>query len=458
MPMLSSSTQRWSALFGLVALVVLIAVVALPSERSAPESTSPVVDPQAFAQLLELVSPPEDGAPLELEPRIAAARALGEPGAVVAIALECGLESWPEVETAANGEPVHSQAHQLRAPIVRALIESCPPSRRLQHLVALGRGASVDVRRVMYGWIGALEAPEALTSLLTLTEGVEPIQWQRDYIARPFESALAARIAARPDALLELRGRLRDLAPEVAALAARACASVGTKPALEFALDTLGRADDYDLALLAALARGPRSSACVVDPVALERLGRRLEDSDPSLRRAAIDACGALAYVGALEPLVAILESPDPVLAQAAHRALVALARADHGRDARAWGLWVREEQRWRTARWDTLLEELLSTAPGRAARAVRELAAHPLHRDAAAERLAELAEDAAAPQALVLDALVSLRSARALPGLILLLESHDDALVQRAHRALIEQTGLEIDADPRTWERLLQR
>jgi hypothetical protein len=456
--MVSRSTQRWSALLGLVALVVLIAVIALPSERRAPEVTAPLVDPLVFAELVEIVSPPETGEPLELEPRIAAARALGEAGAVAAIALECGLESWPEVETAADGEPVHSEAHQLRAPVVRALIESCPPERRLQHFAALGRGASVDVRRVMFVWIGAIEAPAALTTLLALAEGVEPIQWQRDYIARPFEFALAARVAARPDALLELRGRLRELAPEVAALAARACASVGTKPALEFALDTLGRADDYDLALLAAIARGPQRSACVVDPAALERLGRRLEDSDPNLRRAAIDACGALAYLGALEPLVEILEHPDPVLAQAAHRALVALARADHGRDARAWRLWVREEQRWRTARWDTLLEELLSTAPGRAARAVRELAAHPLQRDETAEQLAELVESGTAPQALLLDALVSLRSAHALPGLIALLESDDAALAERAHRALVEQTGLELDADPRNWERLLRR
>jgi hypothetical protein len=456
--MVSRSTQRWSALVGLVALVVLIAVVALPSERRAPEVTSPLVDPQTFAALVEIVSPAENGEPLQVEPRIAAARALGDAGAVAAIALECGLESWPEVELAADGEPVHSEAHQLRAPVVRALIESCPPERRLQHFAALGHGASVDVRRVMFVWIGAIEAPAAVTTLLALTDGVEPIQWQRDYIARPFEFALAARVAARPDALLELRGRLRELAPEVAALAARACASVGSKPALEFALDTLGRADDYDLALLAALARGPRRTACVVDPAALERLGRRLEDSDPNLRRAAIDACGTLAYVGALEPLVEILESPDPVLAQAAHRALVVLARSDHGRDARAWRLWVREEERWRNSHWDALLEELVSSVPGRAARAVRELASHPLQRDEAAEQLAELVELDTAPPALLLDALVSLRSARALPGLVALLESEDAALAERAHRALIEQTGLELDADPSSWERLLRR
>jgi len=458
MPMASPSKQRWSAFAALVALVVLIAVIALPSERRESPVASPIVDPQAFAALVDIVSPPEDGEALQLEPRLAAARALGEAGVVAAIALECGLESWPEVETTNDGDPVHRDAHQLRAPVLRVLIESCPPERRLQHFAMLGRGSSVDVRRVMFVWIGAMEAPAALTTLLELADGVEPIQWQRDYIARPFEFALAARVTARPDALLELRGRLRDLAPEVAALAARACAGVGTKPALEFALDSLGRADDYDLALLAALARGPRRSACVVDPAALERLGRRLEGPDPNLRRAAIDACGSLGYVGALEPLVEILESPDVVLAQAAHRALVALARMDHGREARAWRLWVREEQRWRNSHWDTLLAELVSPAPGRAARAVRELSSHPLQRDDAAEELSELVGLDTTPKALLLDALVSLRSARALPGLLAFLLSDDDALVQRAHRALKEQTGLELDADPSSWERLLRR
>jgi hypothetical protein len=41
---------------------------------------------------------------------------------------------------------------------------------------------------------------------------------------------------------------------------------------------------------------------------------------------------------------------------------------------------------------------------------------------------------------------------------LIALLESDDAALAERAHRALVEQTGLELDADPRNWERLLRR
>jgi hypothetical protein len=88
----------------------------------------------------------------------------------------------------------------------------------------------------------------------------------------------------------------------------------------------------------------------------------------------------------------------------------------------------------------------------------VRELASHPLQRDEAAEQLAELVELDTAPPALLLDALVSLRSARALPGLVALLESEDAALAERAHRALIEQTGLELDADPSSWERLLRR
>ena len=88
---------------------------------------------------------------------------------------------------------------------------------------------------------------------------------------------------------------------------------------------------------------------------------------------AAIAASEALADVEACSALAPLLTSADQTLADAAHRALVALTGRDHGRDAARWSAWVAQERAWLAAARQ-LAGLLTRGAPERALRALHEL------------------------------------------------------------------------------------
>ncbi len=88
---------------------------------------------------------------------------------------------------------------------------------------------------------------------------------------------------------------------------------------------------------------------------------------------AAIAASEALHDVEACSALAPLLTAADQTVADAAHRALAALAGRDHGRDPARWSTWIAQERAWLAAARQ-LVGVLTRGAPERAIAALREL------------------------------------------------------------------------------------
>lgn len=447
----------WLATGLLAALAVVLLLTAVP-RRSPPREAPPsLFEPELLREVALVLAPPDDGRPLEARRLIDGLKRLGPKALPVAIALVCGLEALPEIS--AEGEsaaPVHPAALGLREQVLRAVIAESSPEKAIEHIAALSQVAPVEVRRVLFQLLGGVDHELALGALIASASGVEPIHWQRDYIARPFELALQARLAARPAGVAQLRGKLRDMDGDLTAVVARAAAGLSNKLAIEFALDLIGRDDAADLALLQALARAPRQAALACDEAARANVRRLLFAADERVRRAAIDVCGRLADVGAIDRLVAELDGEDPVLVHAAHRALVSIAGADHGRAAVDWERWIDAEEAWKEREWARLLTQLSQSDRGRALAAMRELAAHPLHRDEVALLLCEQAEHGTLLDRQQIEALSATQSPLGLKLLVEALEAEDAQAAQAALEALQRLTGLALGADPAQWRALL--
>lgn len=445
--------------FGLLAaLVVVLLVVALPKRLSTPRELPPsLFEPELMRAAALVLSPPDDGRPLEARRLIDGFKRLGPQALPAAIALVCGLESLPELGLEGEAAPpVHPRALALREQVLRTVIAESAPHKAVEHIASLSQGAAVEVRRVMFQLLGAIDHERTLSALLLSARGVEPVQWRRDYIARPFEAALQARLAARPSGVGELRSELREMDSALATVVARAAAGLPNKLAVEFALDLLGRDDESDLALLQALARAPQHAALACDEAARALVRRSIDAADARVRRAAIDVCGRLADTSAIERLVAELEGDDPLLAHAAHRALIAIAGADHGPAAKSWELWIEAERSWKAREWESLVGQLSSGDRGRALAAMRELVSHPLHHDEVAVLLCERAEQGAELGRPQIEALSATQSALGLKLLVGALDTDDVEVAQAALAALRRLTGLALDADPVAWRALL--
>lgn len=455
----------WLALGLIVAVIGVLLVVGLPTWPPAPPEAPPSqsdlppsrFDPEFMRAAALVLAPPDDGRPLEARRVIEAFRRLGPTALPVAIALVCGLESLPELEPEdQSAAPVHPEALAIRDQVLRSIVAESAPAAALEHMVALSEGTAVEVRRVLFQLLGAIDHERALAALLTSARGIDPIHWQRDYICGPFEAAVQARLAARPAGVAHLRSELREMDSALATVVARAAAGVPNKLTMEFALDLLGRENEADLALLQVLARAPQHAALACDETARASVRRLMDAADERVRRAAIDVCGRLADTGAVERLVAELEGADPLLVHAAHRALVGIVRVDQGRTRQAWERWIDAERSWKALEWDGLVAQLTQGDRGRSLAALRVLVAHPLHRDDVAALLSEQAASGAPLDRQQIEALSATRSAAALRVLVDALEAHDEDAAQAALEVLRRFTGLGLDGDPSAWRALL--
>ncbi len=457
----------------LAASAVALFIVALPKRTTTPEDSArnprggapphgPIsieLDPQELEAAARALSPADDGRALDLERLVAGfERAVSKPG-IVALGLVCGAYTLPEL-TEPDGAPIstHPQALALREQVLRRAIERAPARLTIAAAIEFSRGAPVELRRVLFGVLGALDDEGALDGLVETARDVEAVHWQRDYVAGPFETALLARLAARPESVHRLRAQLRELDEALITVVARAAARLPNTLALEFALDLLGRESEADLAVLQALASAPSHAALACDEASLAGVRRMLEASDPRVRRAAIDVCGRLADAQPVEWLIAELEGSDAVLQQAARRALVSIAGVDHGHTAQAWTRWLAQEREWREREWASLVTQLERGDRGRALAAMRALVGHPLHRVEAAELIWAACESSERLGPVELGVLASTRAPLAIEAMLLALERDDPELVEAASAALSRLTGLAAPENVTEWRARLGR
>ena len=428
-----------------------------PETEHVPER--PPVDPAALAAVCEILAPPADAKAPEREKMVAGIARIGSAALPVAVALLCGDEPQPVVASGTFDQPIHPRAVELRDTVLREAIRGFDAQRRLACLSERGAGAPLDVLRVIIGLLAEVDHSGALRELLRLAEGIEPIHWQRAYIAEPVEDAFAAQLERRPESVRELRGRLRGADPAFAGLLVRAAARVRANLTLEFVVDMLGRHDDLDAEVLKALTRIGHGGRVALSDEALERVRRAIGSSDPKLRRLALDAAGALRDGFAVDAMIDQLSDEQPVVAQAARRALTAIAGLDRGAQPQAWIAWRDEELAWRDESGEAALEQLSSDDPGVVFAAIAELVSRPLARWEAADAIAPLASspDAAIAEA-ACSALCLLGSGRAIPGLLAVLTTEDEVSRERARNTLEQLTGLALPADLDAWRGALER
>ncbi len=452
----ANACPRWLALALLAAAGVVLFVVALP-RASDPQLDPAEVDPQFLLAAAHALTPPDNGQPLTERELVEAFEALGPSSLRAALALICGCVALPELEPPAEGDPPpHPDATRLRDGALRAVVTRAEPGAVLGQAVSLSHNASIDVRRVLFQLLASVDHPDALATLVQCADGVEPIHWRRDYIARSFTTAVQARIAAHPHALRVLRGRLRDVDDALCAVLAGAAAGAPTKLGVEFAVDLLGRDDEADLAVLQALARAPRRSTLACDESSLAAVRQRLVSGDARVRRAAIDVCGRLADADALDELTGELESDDAVIAHAARTALKAISGVDQGPTRQAWARWLAAEQDWREREWESLVAQLNGEDRGQSLAAMRALVSHPLHRRSAADAIVAALSTGAELGPQEASVLAATASPAAIEPLLEGLESEDEALVRASQAALAQLTGLNAEPQREAWTAVL--
>lgn len=438
-----------------VAVGSLILLIALPKRTALNDIAVPNasgLDPIALSSVLTVVAPPSSKKHVRLETMVEEIVALGPKALPIAIALVCGVEPLPEHAFDSADGAVHPRALELRDLALRTAIATYPPRVRLRHMAERAQASSADVKRVLFRMIGEIEHIEAAATLLEVAEGVEPIQWRGDYLSRPFEDAMSRRLAAHPQAVWDLRGRSRALESGVCAAMMRAAARVPTTLTVGFVVDSLGRDDELDLGILTALAKLPKRERLALPESVSDRVRTYLTAMDARTRRAAIDACGSLGDMFGVDTLIGMLEDDDPLVGQAAHRALCAIVGSDLGRTPAGWERWFDEENQWRERHWTRLVRDLHSEDVGLATAAMRELAAHPLFRDEATIEIALAMPDSGLLVRSALEALAASASPLAIPLLIDALSTEDQADAQRALDALRSLTGLDFGLEPELW------
>lgn len=158
-----------------------------------------------------------------------------------------------------------------------------------------------------------------------------------------------------------------------------------------------------------------------------------------------------------VEALIRLSSDAQRGVRHAATLALEAIGSIDAPGEAEGgWSGWFERESTWREENWGALFELLRASGPGPAVQALRELMAHPLYREQAAEELAQnLAAMPTGVATMVCAELERIGSRRAIPGLVEALAGGNSSLRAAAWRSLQALTGSKRPlADP-SWREL---
>jgi HEAT repeat protein len=264
--------------------------------------------------------------------------------------------------------------------------------------------------------------------------------------------ALSALIARDASALDEMQGRLFRLEDPVLREVVRAVGNSSRSRAVGLLADLVGRSIDLDGAILGELGR----LGAVAEPETARKAARRvrslLDERNPGLARAAVNALARLGDPDPVGDLIELLASEDTGLARTAYAGLKQLTGLRLRESPGPWAAWHAEQVAWADAALDRTLDALLDAELAVVLEALRELQQHPLERHLIAEEVAgllrrpepELRRAAA-------DALRCLGSRAPVEELVPLLDDEDPSTAAAARRALVALLGSEPGASPPT-------
>ena len=240
---------------------------------------------------------------------------------------------------------------------------------------------------------------------------------------------------------------------QVGAALVRAVARTESPVASTLLVSLLGIERDLDAMILQELATLIAANRGHVDPSIAPMLARFFKDEDPFIRRAAARAAGPTLNHTLAEELVVLLEDPEPGVRDAAHWSLRELSGVQLPGHQNRWKAWLEGQRRWYESRGQTALDHLYTRNKSRVLVALREIAAHPLHRLKTVPEVERLLGHNSPTVRLTACATLIQLGFSSQPELLTeLLDDEHETVSQAAHGALQALTGQVLPPSPEPW------
>ncbi len=292
---------------------------------------------------------------------------------------------------------------------------------------------------------------------LRLARSGEPPAADERKLQGELRTTLGRVFRREPEGVAVLPQLLRACPPELRQTLVDAVVKSSAEGRLLALAKALGRVPGFDPILLVEIRRlVPAYSGAATD-IPMDRVRPYLTPSDPTLAILASQCAAAIGDQESLPALIDLVDGTHAGAAAAAHRALVDLTGLTWGSDPTVWRRWGDDEYHW----WQTLAPEcadaIAGTDSARAGDAILELSRHRAYPDRAAEMLIEGLNGPLATALLACRALRAVRSDRAYPHLVELLNHTDSQLRAAAHDALCARTELDLPPESELWSQQLE-
>ncbi len=329
------------------------------------------------------------------------------------------------------------EAQPLRSFLSNALEQERDPRAATEALAVLGPCASrEDLRFMLEAAVRGLELGGAL-------EHVQPA----------LEEALSGPLAREPRAFAELPQLWRRSRPELQPAIVNAVAAAGSPAGLPFLAGLLGRSDELDEVVLAAMLRLAQMATPPVSEEVAGPLRRVIERGSAARIQSAAITLGRLQDEEAIPLLIDALEHESRGVQNQAARGLEQITGLSFRNEPTRWRAWYEQELAWFEEHGERSLQALHSERSEEVFEAVRTLAKRKLFRHQTAENLALLLNHESRSIRLVVPpALTQLGSPVAVPLLIDSLLDADEETARSAWNALKSLTGLELPLDHEAW------
>jgi hypothetical protein len=323
--------------------------------------------------------------------------------------------------------------------------------------LALALDGGLPRRHAALGCLGAVGRSNDLVGLFELALTADEKK-PDERMAAALRRAVTTVCTRDPRALEQLITLRRVTRPELLPMLVRAVGDTHDPRGLAYLSDVTYWHEDLALEVLGQVpALGPSGDE-QVDGAMRVRLRSFLDERQPAHCRAAITGLAALGDQEGISPLIPLLASENPGLAQNAHRALIDLTGLLLPPEAEAWQSWHEAELAWLVRQKPAELQRLHSHEPAYVVAALRSLLAHPLARAELRAALPDLLQSQKpALRILACRTLAEIEAHGAVEKLVWTLEDSQPDVVTAAHEALRKLTGLALPAEPQAWQAAMQ-
>jgi len=294
---------------------------------------------------------------------------------------------------------------------------------------------------------------DSVPSLLEHLAAFDDVEAQQPLVRDAVAAALAALLRRDDRGFDDLADELAAFPPTHFRALVDALAAARRGASLPLLRAMLGRGEELDVAVLAAVGELPRWDEVARDGQTSWILNAHLRAESPKVRRQAVLALGALRDCEAFEPLLGLLGDPDRRVRLAALTALRSLSGLRWPADVDRWLAYLHDESTWYASELPEALERLASSDAHVVVDALRRLPEHPLFRVELSGEVAPLlssGDEAVAVSACA--ALARLDSAAAVAPLLDALADPRPAVAAGAWNALRAITRIELPPDETAW------